>query len=62
MKILLKKRLVGSVNNAQDLIKKLKHASQKKRKKRGKCKCTNTTPKTQSKRIHSREKIKSSLL
>ena len=36
MKILLKKGFVGSVNNAQDPIKKLKHASQKKKKKKRK--------------------------
>ena len=38
MKVLLKKRFVGLVNSARDPLEKLKHASQKKKKKnRRKC-------------------------
>ena len=33
MKVLLKKRFVGLVNSARDPLEKLKHASQKKKKK-----------------------------
>ena len=41
MKVLLKKRFVGLVNSARDPLEKLKHASQKKKKKKQTQMCRN---------------------